>query len=228
MYTDLLQKNVHEGHVNYAALCKDSRLNSYAEELSKTNPAKLSQQDQLAFWINAYNAFTLKVICDHYPVKSINDLHSGGLIVGTVLKTTIWDKKFFSIHGEPMSLNHIEHDIVRKQFKEPRAHFALVCASISCPSLRSEAYEGSKLDQQLDDQGRLFFSQHNKNYFELHTKVAHLSKILDWYSKDFGGSNHEVLLFVAKFLPTDIAESIQANPDKWKIEYTSYDWNLNE
>ncbi len=229
LFTDLLQKYVKDGHVQYSALCKDSTLAAYTMQLAQTNPASISDpREELAFWINAYNAFTLKVICDHYPVKSINELHTGGLIIGTVIKGTIWDKKFFKINGEEMSLNHIEHEIVRKKFHDPRAHFALVCASTSCPPLRSEAYEGSKLDQQLDDQARIFFADKNRNFFEPDRKTAHLSKILDWYSKDFGASKPEILLFVARFLPDDLAAAIKNNPADWKIAYTDYDWELNE
>jgi Protein of unknown function, DUF547 len=229
LFTETLKKNVHDGRVNYRELCSDTSFLSYIQHISRTNPGGIAnRKEELAFWINAYNAFTLKVICDHYPVKSINDLHTGGLILGTLIKGTIWDKKFVVINGEDMSLNHIEHDIVRKKFHDPRAHFALVCASISCPSLRAEAYEGEKLDQQLDDQATLFFSQRQKNNFEADKKIAHLSKILDWYSKDFGASKQEVLLFIAQFLPAGLAESIKADPGKWKVEYTQYDWGLND
>jgi len=228
-FTDLLQKYVQNGHVKYSVLCKDPRFTSYITQLSQTNPGTISDpKEELAFWINAYNAFTLKVICDHYPVKSINELHTGGLIIGTMIKGTIWEKKFFKINGEEMSLNYIEHEIVRKKFPDPRAHFALVCASTSCPTLRSEAYEGSKLDQQLEDQGRIFFGDKSRNFFEVDRKTAHLNKILDWYSKDFGASKPEVLLFVSRFLPDDLAAAMKADPEKWKITYTDYSWALNE
>jgi Protein of unknown function, DUF547 len=228
-YTRLLQTYVHDGRVNYPGLCKASEFATYIDELSKIDPAKFTnQKDELAFWINAYNAFTLKVICDHYPVKSINDLHTGGLIIGTIIHGTIWDKKFVPIHDEQISLNHIEHEIIRKKFREPRAHFALVCASKSCPALRSEAYEGATLDQQLNDQAKIFFSDPRKNRFEVDRRIAHLSKILDWYSRDFGSSKDRVLLFVASFLPDETAAAVKADPDAWKVDYTDYDWSLNE
>ncbi len=107
-YTEVLQKNVHEGRVNYRELCKDSRFPSYLKQLSQTDPDRFTNaNDELAFWINAYNAFTLKIICEHYPVKSINELHTGGRIIGHLIKETIWDKKLVLIHGEEVSLNHI-------------------------------------------------------------------------------------------------------------------------
>jgi uncharacterized protein DUF547 len=228
-YSALLHNFVHEGKVNYAQLCKDSRLNRYIEHLQSSDPDRLSvSNDRLAFWINAYNAYTLKVICDHYPVKSINDLSTGGLVVGTVFHTTIWDKDFVIINGKKMTLNQIEHKIIRPVFKDPRAHFALVCASKSCPQLRPEALKGSSLDQQLADQGQKFLSGPFRNRFDLQARKAYLSKIFDWYGKDFGKNDQEKLLFLTKFLPADLAEDIRSNAEKWRIEYLQYDWSLNE
>lgn len=218
-FNEVLKEFVNDGKVNYKDLCKDSRLETYLNQLSKTDPAKIENtEDRLAFWINAYNAFTLKVICDNYPVKSIMDLDSG----------KIWDRVFIEINGTPMSLNHIEHEIIRKEFNEPRIHFALVCAAISCPPLRSEAFEGYKLDNQLNDQGDIFLNQKDKNYFDLQEKEAHLSKILEWYGKDFGSDNSEILLYLTRFLPEETATSIKENPNEWEVKYTEYDWSLNE
>ncbi len=229
LFTAILRDYVSDGRVNYKDLCQDERLQAYIEQLAATNPDTITtEKAKLAFWINAYNAYTLKVICDHYPVKSINDLHTGGLIIGTLLKRTIWDKPFVIINNTKTTLNTIEHKIIRRRFRDPRIHFALVCAAQSCPPLRSEAYEGTRLDEQLDDQGKKFFSQKSKNYFELDKMTAHLSKILDWYGKDFGNNKEEVLLYIARFLSDDLAAAIKTNPKKWKIKYTKYDWNLNE
>ncbi|MFQ6112968.1 MAG: DUF547 domain-containing protein [bacterium] len=228
-FTSLLRDYVQDGKVNYRQLCKDDRLEAYLAQLAVTNPDTISEEKaKLAFWINAYNAYTLKVICDHYPIRSINELHTGGLIIGTVLKKTIWDKPLVTVNGKITTLNTIEHKIIRQKFRDPRIHFALVCAAQSCPPLRSEAYEGSKLDAQLDDQGRKFFSTLSKNYFEIDKMQAHLSKILDWYSKDFGNSEEEILLYITRFLPDDLAAAIKGDPKKWKIKHTKYDWSLNE
>jgi hypothetical protein len=229
LFTEILQDYVEDGKVNYKELCDDDRLDAYIAQLAATNPDTIADDKaRLAFWINAYNAYTLKVICEHYPIKSINELHTGGLIIGMVLKKTIWDKPFVIINNRRITLNTIEHKIIRKRFRDARIHFALVCASQSCASLRSEAYEGAKLDEQLDDQGRKFFSQANKNYFDIDTMQAHLSKILDWYSEDFGKNDEEILLYISGFLSDDLAAAIRANPKKWKIKYTKYDWSLNE
>ncbi len=94
--------------------------------------------------------------------------------------------------------------------------------------MRPEAYERYKLDEQLNEQGGIFFSQKDKNYFDLEKQEAHLSKILDWYGEDFGDNDKEVLLYIARFLPEEIASAIEENPDEWEIKYTDYDWSLNE
>jgi hypothetical protein len=229
LFSEVLGDCVNDGRVDYPRLCADARFETYLRQLSATDPDTLADDNvKLAFWINAYNAFTLKIICDNYPVKSINDLHFGGLVVGTVTKKTVWHKKSIVINGEEMSLDHIEHDIVRPVFKDPRVHFGLVCASVSCPPLRSEAFEGGTLDAQLDDQARIFFSQSDKNFFDLEKREAHLSKILDWFSKDFGENDREILLFISGYLTPDLADAIKQDPDAWDIKHTDYDWDLNE
>ncbi len=229
LFTEILKSYVNNGLVNYTALKTDKRLNEYVDFLYGTNPDTISnKKDKLAFWINAYNAFTLKVIADHYPIESINELHSGGRILSHVLGTTVWHKDIFKINGKPVSLNNIEHDIIRKKFKEPRIHFALVCAAVSCPPLRSEAYEGYKLDDQLDDQARKFFNDKTKNIFDRKKHLAKLSKIMDWYESDFGNSDEDVLKFIAKYLPDEIAKNIKQQPGEWEIDYLDYDWALND
>src|SRR5207249_10748676 len=180
-----------------------------------SDPERLTNdQQRLALWINAYNAYTLKAICDHYPVKSINDLNKGGLVLGTILHTTVWDKEFVIINSKAMTLNQIEHKIIRPQFRDPRAHFALVCASKSCPPLRPKAFDGSKLDQQLNDQARVFLSDTTRNEFDLKNQTASISKIFDWYAKDFGKNEEEILLYLSKFLSADTAASIRSEPKK--------------
>jgi hypothetical protein len=229
LFTALLRQYVHEGGVNYKELRNDARLERYIQQLVATNPDSLHAEDaKLAFWINAYNAYTLKAICDHYPVESINDLHTGGLILGSILKTTVWDEDFVVIGGKQMTLNQIEHSIVRPVFRDARAHFALVCASKSCPPLRSEAFEGQTLQAQLDDQGRAFLSSDFRNRLDSAKRVAYLSKIFSWYSSDFGKSDSELLLFIAKFLPSSIARDIRKNLAEWTIENLDFDWTLNE
>ena len=229
LFTKILNDYVVNGFVKYNELKSDKRLDEYLIQLSKTDPEKISNKnDKLAFWINVYNAFTLKLIVENYPVESINDLHTGGLIIGQLLGKTVWHKEWIKIGGKTLSLNNIEHDIIRKEFNEPRIHFALVCAAFSCPPLRFEAFEGFKLHEQLDDQAKMFFNDKNKNQFDIKTKTAKLSKILDWYDEDFGKNDEEVLKYVAQFLPDEISENINKNLSQWDIDFLSYNWDLNE
>lgn len=228
-FTDVLNQHVSEGAVDYKSLCQDIRFDQYMDQLVKINPDTLDgEKEKLAFWINAYNAWTLKIICDNYPLKSINELHSGGLAVGMILKTTVWDKKLVTINNEKTSLSDIEHKIIRPVFKDARIHFAIVCAAQGCPPLRSEAYEAGKLDQQLDDQGRIFLAQEKKNSLNFGTKTANISSIFGWFKEDFGRKPEAVLRFIARYLPENMGKSLAEDPESWRIKYTYYDWSLNE
>jgi hypothetical protein len=229
LFTQILNDYVHNGLVNYIKLKDDKRLDKYLVQLENTNPDNLlSDEDKLAFWINVYNAFTLKFIIEEYPIESINDLHWGGLYLGLLLGTTVWDDEKILINGTKLSLNNIEHDIARKKFNEERVHFAMVCASCSCPSLGDEAYEGFKLNERLNEQARIFFNDETKNKFDLKKRTAYLSKILDWYSSDFGNDDQSILLYVSQFLDTEIADDIRKNLSQWEIDHLSYNWDLNE
>ncbi|PKL89678.1 MAG: DUF547 domain-containing protein [Ignavibacteriae bacterium HGW-Ignavibacteriae-2] len=228
LFSSVLQDCVFNGLVDYDKLKNDVRLDAYLHQLNKTNPETLTREEQLSFWINAYNSFTLKAIVDNYPVKSINDLHTGGLILGSLLKTTIWDDDFITINSNRYSLNDIEHNILREIFEEPRIHFAIVCASISCPPLRNEAFEANIINEQLNDQAILFLNDASRNFFDLKERTAHLSKIFDWFDEDFGDSDKKVMLYISKFLPDAIKKSILREPQNWNIKYKSYNWNLNK
>ncbi len=228
LFTDILKDHVHGGLVDYEQLRTDRRLDRYLRTLSETNPARfLSEHARLSFWINMYNAWTLKVLCERYPVKSIRDLHWGGFLIGTLLRKTIWDKPLVLLETKKLSLNVVEHDIIRPQFNDPRAHFALVCGSLGCPPLRPEAFEGDTLAEQLNDQARIFLRDRTKNHFDPVNKVAHLSRIFKWYSGDFGKNETSLLFFIARFLPDNIANAIRKDPAVWSIRYTQYDWSLN-
>ena len=182
MYTELLQRHVAEdGTVNYEALVDDhEELMEVTRLLSANSPAQnWSKEEQLAFWINAYNAFTLQLIVDHYPVESITKIKR----IHLPLISTIWGKKFFKIGGTKMSLGQIEHKILREQFNEPRIHFAINCASFSCPKLRNEAFEAEYLEEQLEDQTRYFVNNPDKNSME--ADDIELSRIFLWFKADF-------------------------------------------
>lgn len=228
-FTKVLGLNVKNGKVDYKNLCADKRFESYLQLLSSTDPSLFkSDIEKLAFWINAYNAFTLKIVCDNYPVESIVDIGSGGLVVGHVLGTTVWDDEFITINKKKYSLNDIEHKIIREKFKEPRIHFALVCASISCPPLRNEAFTADNLNEQLNNQAKNFLNDNSKNIFDLKNRRAKISKVLDWYGDDFAANDEELLKYLSKYLPQKVSDDLKNHTEKWKIDYLDYDWNLNE
>ena len=187
LFTDVLLYHVHDGLVDYEGLCRDDRFSEYLHQLSSTDPGLLTApQERLAFWVNVYNAYTLDIICKNYPLDSINELHPGGFFWGTIFKRTIWDQPFVDVSGKKYTLNQIEHNILRKEFKEPRVHFAFVCATRSCPVLRFEAYEGRELENQFEEQSHAFFNDSSKNSFDVSKRTAYLSPILGAYKKDFG------------------------------------------
>lgn len=215
----LLAKHVSaSGSVNYAAFQKDSvLLNKYLNLLSKHDPNSeyLSEDARKAFWINAYNAFTIKLIVMYYPLSSIRDLGSKIKIGGA---TSAWDFKFFSLNGQKMSLNHIEHEILRKKFNDPRIHFAINCASISCPILLNRAFIGHRLENQLDTQTKAFVNDQSKN--KVSAEKVEISELWKWFEGDFT-KNGNLISFLNTYSRTKISS-------KAKVTYLAYDWNLNE
>ena len=215
---ELLQEYVNaEGMVDYEGIQNDMiQLNAYLKTLSDNPPQTFwSVEEQLAYWINAYNAFAIKLIVDHYPVKSIKDL---GPTVKIPLINDVWHYKFFKIGGQDFSLDKIEHGIIREQFDEPRIHFALNCASISCPPLLNGAFLPCILDDQLTTQARLFINDNERNKLSLES--VQLSSIFNWFKGDFtkGG---DLIEFLNKYSDQPIQSSA-------KITYLDYDWDLNK
>lgn len=218
-FDKLLKKHVSDkGLVDYKGFKADqTAFNQYLDMLSKNAPASSwSKQEQMAYWINAYNAYTIRLVLDHYPVQSIKDI---GSKIKIPFVTTPWAIKFFSIGGDKMSLDNIEHGTLRKKFDDPRIHFALVCASISCPRLRNEAYTAAKLDSQLDDQGRDFLNNPAKN--KIGKSSAQLSRYFDWYKGDWSKNGQSVAKWVNKF---STAKMTDATP----VTYLDYNWSLNQ
>ncbi|KEO74098.1 DUF547 domain-containing protein [Anditalea andensis] len=219
LWNELLSLYVTEqGKVNYKGLIKDKpKLERYLYTLSSSPPDKntWSEQEQLAYWINAYNAFTVKLIIDHYPVKSIQDLHPTFKIP---LINTVWHRKFFQIGGEDASLDEIEHKILRKEFDEPRIHFAINCASVSCPPLRNEAYEAAILERQLDEQARIFIN--HTRYNKLGTDRIEISPIFSWFKADFT-TQSSLIDYLNKYAKNRI------HPNA-KVTHMKYNWDLNE
>lgn len=205
-----------DGLVDYQGFINDSsRLNEYLNVLSNHHPNDKywTDDEQLAYWINAYNAFTVRLIIRNYPVKSIKDIKQGISFVNSV-----WDIKFIHIETRNYSLNNIEHGIIRKQFDEPRIHCAVNCASISCPKLQRRAYTAKKLDDQLTHAVKDFLADPSKN--EISADHIKVSPIFKWYSGDFT-ENGSLIDFLNQYSPVTI------NSDA-TIDYQDYNWNLND
>lgn len=230
-----LRKYVENGSVDYSKW-KENQQNlddtlAYFKTIRRTQTAR---DHLLAAYINAYNAFTIKLILENMPgLKSIRDIPSAKR----------WDDVRWQIGEKTVSLNQLEHEILRKEFIEPRLHFAIVCASIGCPHLHNRAYEGDQIDAQLTQMSENFFARAENCKVEGDT--VYLSSILDWFRGDFVrdelatklqwfGDDYKkatpqvrLLMFVCKFAPQDIRDKISKNYKNWSIKYTTYDWNLN-
>lgn len=218
LFTAILQEYVDSiGRVDYAGLQRDSaKLNEYLDLLEGHHPNDKywSESEQLAYWINAYNAYTLQLIIRHYPIKSIKDITP--LAIPYVVSP--WDLKFIKIEGRKYDLINIEHGIIRKQFNQPMIHFGLVCAANSCPKLRTEAYTAEEVEEQLFDQANDFINDQTKNI----TGGADpsVSKIFRWYKGDFTDSTSLV-----EYLNQFSNDSISPDAD---VKFQDYDWQLND
>ncbi len=215
IWTELLQNNVTvAGKVNYEGfIAEQAKLDNYLGLLSANPPGNnWTDAEKMAYWINAYNAFTVKLILDNYPLKSIKDI-----VDGLPMINSPWDLKFFKIGKTDFDLNTIEHEILRKQFVEPRIHFAINCASFSCPRLRMEAFEANQLEAQLADQANFFINNPNKN--NISKQGTKLSKIFSWFESDFNKKS-SVKAYLKKYHA--------AFNEEQELEYLDYNWTLNE
>ena len=227
-WTLLLQKHVtiknYASTVDYKAIKKDpTELEAYLhtiEEVSQEEFGRFSSSKKLAFLINAYNGFTVKLIVDHYPVKSIKD-------IGSIISSP-WKKKFFILLGKKRHLDNIEHDMIRKWFDEPRIHFAVVCASIGCPALRKEAFISTDIDAQLEDAAKMFLSDKSRNRFLPEGKKLELSSIFKWYGGDFLKKYGSLEEFIAPRITINLEHQNIIRGKKATISYLDYDWSLNE
>lgn len=206
------------GQVNYQGFIKDkAKLDQYTKLISDNAPDRKtwSKNQQLAYWINAYNAFTVKLIVDNYPVKSIRDL---GPSLKIPLIKDVWHYKFFKIGGVESSLDEIEHSILRKEFSEPRIHFAINCASVSCPPLLNEAFTAEKMEALLTKVATTFINDPTRN--KISPDKAEISSIFSWFTGDFT-KNGTLIDFLNRYSKVKIKPSA-------KVSYLDYDWNLNE
>lgn len=213
-----------ESLVDYDAFARSPELRAYLGALAGADVAALPQAERLALWINAYNAYTIALVNEHGERRSIRNINR---TLGFLRGKGPWSEPIARVGGKTYTLDQIEHEIIRKQFREPRIHFALVCAAVGCPPLRREAYVGARLDAQMDEQARLFLLRAPaKNRVDAAKGVAHLSPIFKWYGEDFGASDRELLRYVGGFFPAG-PERERLERGDLRIEYTEYDWTLN-
>ena len=243
-YAAVLKDHVDDkGMVNYKELkAVPQRLNAFVAAMSKVQPnsyERWNKEEQIVLWLNAYNAFTLKALINNYPIKSsffrsrIYPKNSIRQIPG------VWSKIKFNVMGRDLTLGHIEHEILRKKFNEPRIHMAMVCAAMGCPPLLNKPYIAQRLNEQLDERSRRFLSNPAKFRIDRNAGVVYLSPIFKWFKGDFVNkyapdkniSNHgkevsAVLNFIAGHLEKPDREYLLAGD--FKIKYLKYDWSLNE
>ncbi|GAB4249905.1 MAG: DUF547 domain-containing protein [Acidobacteriota bacterium] len=238
LYAVVLQRFVDEaGLVDYAELSRHREtLDRFITRLAAVDTARLERagdSDRIAFWINAYNALTLRVVIDHYPIKA-GFLRSLVYPANSIRQIPgVWDEIRFPVAGRERTLDEIEHRILRRDFREPRIHFALVCASLGCPVLRREPYEGPRLDAQLDDQVRRFLADPSKFQWEEENQVLRISPIFRWFEADFAPScrgnaagRAPVICFLRRYLPPERSGLLDS--PQLRIEYLDYDWRLND
>ena len=222
----LLRKNVANGMVIYDNF-DSAYFKAYLASLAAFDPSVLPKAEQLAFWINAYNAYTIQLIVAHHERASIRNINK---TAGFIKAYGPWKEKLAIVGRKAYGLDDIEQDIIRPRFHEPRIHFALVCAAMGCPPLRNEAYTGARLDAQLDDQARLFLLHSPaKNRVDVNTRTVYLSPIFTEfrdYIKDFGSSKDAIGKYLARFFPAG-AERDLLQSGTYNTVTTNYDWTLN-
>ncbi len=216
-YDAMLKRFVREGGwVDYQGLSANpADLRRYIDSVAEASFEKMGRDEKLALLINAYNAFTLQLILEYYPVESIKDIPADKR----------WEDRRWNVGGHVWSLNDIEHEQIRPHFEEPRIHFALVCAAVGCPPLRDEAYTADRLDSQLEDQTKYVHRHARWFRFKSDEQIVGLTPLYKWYAGDFEQAVGSVLKYAARFAPR-LHDSLEAG-DVPQIRWLDYDWALN-
>ncbi|MDZ7721411.1 MAG: DUF547 domain-containing protein [candidate division KSB1 bacterium] len=238
----VLQEHVQNGLVDYQALTQNrQRLKLYLKQIERVDADSFRQWDraeQMALWINAYNAITIEGIVRHYPIDWGNLLSRARFPKSSIRQISgFWDKVFIPVMGRDLTLNDIEHNVLRKQYKDPRIHFVLVCASIGCPKLPNRAFTADQLNQQMDAATREFIQNPDKNRLDKQENILYLSSIFKWYKEDFPasagsgslkvyGDERGVVEFAADYRSESDRKFIYEQQPK--LKYLDYDWSLND
>lgn len=245
LWDRVLKSYVRGASVDYLALSRNtSDLDQYLKQLDSVARSEVdswAREQQLAFWINVYNAFTVQVILDNYPIKSRT---IKGLFVprnSIIQISAVWKKLTWEVAGQSLTLDQIEHGLIRPNFKEPRIHFAIVCASVGCPDLRPEAFTFDKLERQLDEQTIAYLNNPSKGaVLDFEKKKICVSKLFGWFWNDFEGEapvgfdvSHRskkiqaALSFLSRYFTSVEARSLLQSKSA-DFDYLSYDWSLND
>ena len=210
--------------VAYGAVTPADRaqLAAYLVKMQAVPISKYNQLEQRAYWINVYNAQTVKLVLDHYPTKSIRDISLGGRLSG-LFGGGPWDGKLLKVEGQELSLNDIEHRILRPIWRDPRTHYAVNCASLGCPNLQARAFTGSQLDEMLNKAARDYIN--SRRGAEIKNGKLLVSSIYVWFKDDFGGSDAGVIEHLKKFATPEFAAALKGVS---KISDDRYDWSIND
>lgn len=216
-FASLLGSHLRNGRVDYAGFkAEETKLDAYLDELSRIDPDQLDRNEQFAFYINLYNAWTIKLILTRYPdVSSIKDLGS--------LFQSPWQKKVVRLQKQRVTLDYLEHDILRPRFNDPRVHFAVNCASKSCPPLLSEPYTGSDLELQLHRVTQAFINDPHSNFIKSNT--LYVSRIFKWFRDDF---NNDIIAFFYLYATGELKHQLQNSKTQSIVKFLDYDWSLND
>jgi len=193
-----------------------ARLHGYIEKLTGTDPRRYPRAVQLAYWINLYNALTVEVVLQHYPVKSIRRIYGG------LFGTGPWNRKLIAVAGRPLSLNDIEHRILRPIWRDPRIHYAVNCASLGCPNLAAQAFTAENAERLLDTGARAYIN-HPRGVSFKGGRLT-LSKIYKWFAVDFGGTRQGVLAHLQRYAGPELRAQLGGYDGRVRYRY---DWGLN-
>lgn len=223
-FSALLARHVRDGLVDYDAFRDAPEFRRYLSRLAETDPSALPRREQLAFWINAYNAYTIAQINAHGERRSIRNINRS---LGFLKTGGAWSEPMATVGGTRYTLDQIEHERIRPVFREPRIHFALVCAALGCPPLRNEAFTAERLDEQLDDQARQFLLRSpSKNRVDVAGRRVELSPIFKWYGEDFAPDARGLQRWLSRYWPPG-PERALLEAGTARVSWTEYDWSLN-
>lgn len=214
-FSEILRARVTDGVVNYPAVATDGRFDAYLRQLDRVDPNSLpTREDRLAFWINAYNAFAIKGILDGYSPRTLAGRYR--YFIG----------HDYRVGGETINLYDLERKLLIPDFLEPRIHFAIVCASRSCPKLQSRAYKADELEEQLEQSARGFINDPTRNRFDRERKIAYLSMIFKWFEEDFVAHSGSLINYVKRYVADpELARDLEFKP--YSVQFLEYDWRLN-